>query len=188
MNYREFSFCAAAFVFAAAAHAAEPYVGFNLATPGEANFRINNRLVPNDNHPHAVKLYAGLQFTPTWAAEVGYGAFGTWRASDSTSGSALQAKLSSKVAYLAARATQPLSESFDLFGKAGLALNRVSRQDSQGFSARESFVRPMLGAGLAWKLTPQMSATVEYAHYGSRRTDGDKFTQQKLELGVALSF
>ena len=44
------------FAFAAAAHAADPYVGLNLTTPGEATFRINNRLVPNDNHPRSVKL------------------------------------------------------------------------------------------------------------------------------------
>ncbi len=188
MKSRDLSLCAAAFAFAAAAHAADPYVGLNLTTPGEATFRINNRLVPNDNHPRSVKLYTGLQFTPTWAAELGYGAFGTWQATDRTGGATVQASLSSKVAYVAARATQPLGDSFELFGKAGLALNRVSRQDSLGFSARQSFVRPMLGGGLAWKMTPQLSATVEYAYYGSRRSNGEQFTQQKLEAGLVLHF
>jgi len=188
LNSRDLSFCAAMLALAAAAHAADPYVGINLTTSGEANFRINNRVVPNDNHPHPVKLYAGLQFTPTWAVEFGYGAFGTWQASDPAAGSTYQARLSSKVAYLAGRATQPLGESFELFGKAGLALNRVDRQDSLGYSARESYVRPMLGGGLAWRLAPQVSATVEYAHYGSRHGDGDDFTQQRVEAGLAFRF
>lgn len=190
MNSRDLLFCAATLALTAAAHAAEPYVGINLATPGEANFRINDRLVPNDNHPHPVKLYAGLQFTPTWAVELGYGAFGAWQATDPTAGSTYQARLSSKVAYLAGRATQPLGESFELFGKAGLALNRLDRQDSLGYSARESYVRPMLGGGLAWRLAPQVSATLEYAHYGSRRgdSDGENFTQQKVEAGLAFRF
>lgn len=170
------------------AHAADPYAGFNLATPGEASFRINERNVPNDNHPHAVKLYAGLQFTPTWAAELGYGAFGSWHAADPTPGSPYQTRLSSRVVYLAGRATQPLGESFALFGKAGLALNCLSQHDSLGHSARESYVRPMAGGGLEWKLAPQVSATVEYAYYGSRRSDGDRFTQQKAELGLAFKF
>lgn len=188
MNPRDFSLCAAALALAATAHAAEPYVGLNLTTPGEADFRINQRLVANDNHPRSVKLYTGLQFTPTWAAELGYGAFGTWQATDRTGGTTVQASLSSRVAYVAGRATQPLGDSFELFGKAGLALNRVSRHDSQGFSAHQSFVRPMLGGGLAWKMTPQLSATVEYAYYGARRSDGQQFRQQKLEAGLAFHF
>lgn len=188
MNSKVLSLCAAALACAAAAHATEPYVGINLTTPGEANFRINNALVPNDRRPHPLKIYAGLQFTPLWAAELGYGAFGTWGASDPTGGSSYQAQLSSKVAYVAGRATQPLSDSFLLFGKAGLALNRVDRQDSQGFSAHESFVRPMLGGGLTWRIAPQVSATVEYAYYGARRSDGQQFRQQKLEAGLAFHF
>jgi OOP family OmpA-OmpF porin len=170
------------------AHAADPYVGFNLTTPGEANFRINGRDVANDNHPRALKLYAGLQFTPTWAAELGYGAFGSWHAADPTPGSTYQTRLSSSVVYLAGRATQPLGESFAVFAQAGLALNRLSQRDSLGHSARETYLRPMAGGGLEWKLTPQVSATVEYAYDGSRRSDGDRFTQQKAEGGLSFRF
>lgn len=182
----------AALALTATAHAADPspehYIGLNIATSGEANFRINDRSVPNDNHPHAVKLYAGLQFTPTWAAELGYGAFGHWHAADPTPGSNYQTRLGSKVVYLAARATMPLSESFAWFTKTGLAMNRLDQQDSLGHSARETFVRPMGAAGLEWKLGAQLSATAEYAYYGSRRSDGDRFTQQKAEVGLAFKF
>ncbi|MEO6276977.1 outer membrane beta-barrel protein [Roseateles sp.] len=183
---------AAALVLAASAHAADPaakhYFGLNLTTPGEANFDINGRNVANDNHPRAVKLYAGLQFTPTWGAEAGYGAFGSWHAADPAPGASYQTRLGSKVVYLAGRATMPLGESFALFGKAGLALNRLSQHDSLGHAARENFVRPMAGGGLEWRLAPQVSATAEYAYYGSRRGDGDRFTQQKAEVGLAFKF
>lgn len=173
---------------AASAHAADPYAGINLTTPGEATFDINGRSVGNDNHPRAVKLYAGLQFTPGWAAELGYGAFGNWHAADPAPGSTYQLKLSSKVVYAAARATQPLGDSFALFGKAGLALNRLDERDSLGQHTRDTYVRPLLGAGLEWRLTPQLSATVEYAHYGSRGTGDSRFTQQKAEAGLAFRF
>lgn len=185
---RTLSLAAAALAFAASAQAADPYAGINLTTPGEASFNINGRSVANDNHPHAVKLYAGLQFTPTWAGELGYGAFGSWRAADPAPGSTYHLKLSSQVAYVAARATQPLGDSFALFGKVGLALNRLSERDSLGRHTRETYVRPQLGAGLAWQLTPQVSATVEYAHYGARRTGDGRFTQQKAEAGLAFRF
>ncbi len=170
------------------AHAADPYVGFNLTTPGEANFSINGHDVANDNKPHAMKLYTGLRFTPTWAAELGYGAFGSYHAADPTPGSSYQLKMSTSVAYLAARATTPLGDSFALFGKVGLAVNRLKASDSLGHTDRESFVRPMFGSGLEWKLAPQVSATVEYNRYGSRRSDGDRFTQQKAEVGLAFKF
>lgn len=182
----------ATLIAAIPAHAADPspdtYFGFNLTTPGEANFEINGHRVPNDNRPHAMKFYAGLQFTPTWAAELGYGAFGSWRAVDPTPGSNDQVKLSSKLVYAAARATTPLGDSFALFGKFGLALNRLDMHDSTGHSARETYVRPMAGGGLEWKLTPQVSATIEYAHYGSQGSGSDRITQQKAEVGLAFKF
>jgi OmpA-OmpF porin, OOP family len=178
----------ATLVAAASAQAADPYVGLNLATPGEANFNIDGRGVPNDNHPRAVKFYAGLQFTPSWAAELGYGAFGSWHAADPKPGSTYQLRLSSKLVYAAARGTIPLGDSFALFSKFGLAVNRLGTQDSTGHSARETFVRPMGGVGLEWRLSPAISASVEYAHYGSRRSDGDRFTQQKAEVGLAFRF
>jgi opacity protein-like surface antigen len=181
---RTLSLAAALLTATAAAHAADPYAGINLATPGEAILNINGRPVANDNNPRAVKLYAGLQFTPTWAAELGYGAFGSWHAADPAPGSRYEARLGSKVVYAATRATQPLGESFALFGKLGLAANRLSLHDSLGHSGRETFVRPMAGTGLVWQLTPKLSATAEYAYYGSRRN----FTQQKAELGLALKF
>ncbi|KQU80281.1 MULTISPECIES: outer membrane beta-barrel protein [unclassified Rhizobacter] len=183
---------AAVLAAAASAHAADPspahYVGINLATPGEANFDINGRSVPNDNHPRAMKLYAGLQFTPTWAAELGYGAFGSWHAADPTPGSTYQVRLSADLVYAAARAQMPLGESFALFGKFGVALNRLGVHDSSGQSDRETYVRPMVGGGLEWKLASQVSATVEYAHYGARGSGRDRFTQQKAEVGLVFKF
>lgn len=183
---------AAALLAAASAHAADPspehYLGLNLTTPGEANFDINGRRVPSDNHPRAMKLYAGVQFTPSWAAELGYGAFGSWHAADPAPGSTYQLRLSSELVYAAARATMPLGESFALFGKFGLALNRLGMHDSSGHSDHETYVRPMIGVGLEWKLTPQVSTTVEYAHYGSRGSGSDRFTQQKAEVGLAFRF
>lgn len=179
---------AAALLAATSAHADGMYVGINLATPGEAKFDINGRSVANDNHPHALKLYAGLQLTPLWAAEVGYGAFGHWRAADPTPGATFRTRLGSKVVYLAGRATQPLGESFALFGKLGVALNRLDQHDSLGHSARETFVRPMAGFGLEWRITPDISATAEYAHYGARRNARGRVTQQKAEVGLAYKF
>lgn len=179
---------AAALLATASAHAAEPYAGINLTTPGEANFDINGRNVPNDNHPRALKLYAGLQLTPGWAAEVGYGAFGHWHAADPTPGSVYQTRLGAKVAYLAGRATQPLGDSFALFGKLGVALNRLDEHDSLGHTAHLTFVRPMAGGGAQWRLTPHLSATAEYAYYGAHRNEGARFTQQKAEVGLAWQF
>lgn len=183
---------AVALLSAVSAHAAPPfvehYVGLNLATLGEANFAINGRSVPNDNRPRALKIYGGLQFTPAWAAEIGYGDFGTWRAVDRTPGSAYRAEMSSQVVYAAARGTIPLGESFALFSKFGLALNRVDMHDSVGHSSRETYVRPMAGVGLEWKISTQVSAVVEYAHYGSRGKGGDRFTQQKAEGGLVFKF
>jgi len=179
---------AATLILTASAHAADPYVGLNLTTPGEANFIINGRNVGNDNHPRAVKLYAGLQFTPDWAAELGYGAFGSWHAADPAPGASTQVRLASSAVYLAAQGSTPLGDSFALFGRLGVAVNRLKASDSLGHADRVSFVRPMVGGGLEWKLAPQLSATFEYNRYGSRSGDGVRFEQQKAEVGLAFKF
>ncbi|WP_349254832.1 response regulator [Roseateles cellulosilyticus] len=87
-----------------------------------------------------------------------------------------------------ARASMALGESIMLFGKLGVAANRLKADDSLGHAQRETCVRPMVGGGLAWQHTPRMSAAVEYNRYGSHTSEGSRVTQQKAEVGLAFKF
>jgi opacity protein-like surface antigen len=174
---------------ASAALAADPYVGLSWATPGEARLSTGpSSTVKNDNDPTALRLYGGLRFNPAWSVEGGYGAFGTWRFTDPTPGSRDKARISSDVFSVAGRYTVDLGETFSVFGKAGLAVNRFRYRDSLGQSARDRLVRPMWGIGVEAKLSDELSIPFEFEDFGSGRTQLGDFHQRKLEIGLKLSF
>lgn len=168
------------------AFAADPYVGLSRTTPGEATITAAGKTpLNNDNSPLAFKLYAGLKFGDAWAVEAGYGAFGSYRFSDA--GSGFRARESTSAITAAARYSLALGESFAVFGKLGLAVNRVRFTNSLGLATRETFARPMWGFGAEYRLTPQLSVPLEFEYMGRSRSLGD-FRQQKLELGLRYQF
>lgn len=171
------------------ARAVEPYIGLSLATPGEARLQSGpNTTIKNSNNPTAVRLYGGLKLTPEWAVEAGYGAFGSWRFTDPASGPLDRARLSSNVFMLAGRYTLALDDTFSVFGKAGVALNRFRYRDNLGQSIKDNATRPMWGLGVEAKLSDSLSIPIEFESFGSSRTQLGRFNQRKLEIGARLQF
>jgi OOP family OmpA-OmpF porin len=174
---------------ASPAWALEPYVGLSLATPGEARLQSgSSAAIKNSNNPTAVRLYGGLKLTPEWSVEAGYGAFGSWRFTDPASGPLDRARLSSNVFTLAGRYTLALDDTFSVFGKAGVALNRFRYRDNQGQSIKDNITRPMWGLGVEAKLSDHLSIPIEFESFGSSRTQLGRFNQRKLEIGARLQF
>ena len=81
-----------------------------------------------------------------------------------------------------------LDETFSVFGKAGLAVNRFRYRDSLGQSVRDRLVRPMWGLGVEARLSDSLSMPLEFESFGSGRTQLGEFHQRKLEIGLKLSF
>jgi len=171
-------------------HAADRYyLGLSLATPGEARRQVGpNASIDNENNPTALKLYAGMRFTKDWSAELGYGAFGSWRFSDPAAGSRDKAKIASQAFTVAARYSWDLDETLALFGKLGLALNRFRYSDTWSQRASDRFTRPLWGAGVEWKITECLSLPLEFEYLGEARTQLGKFRQEKLEVGLRYRF
>jgi len=166
--------------------AADAYVGLARATPGEATItQAGKTPLNNDNSPFALKLYGGLKLSDEWALEAGYGAFGSYHFSDA--GSGFRARRSVSAITGAARYSLSLGESFTAFGKLGVAVNRLRFSSTLGASTHESFVRPLLGLGVEYKLTPRLSVPLEFEYLGHSRGQSD-FRQQKLELGLRYQF
>ena len=172
-------------LFSATASAADTYVGLSRTTPGEyyTDFAVAKG-VENYNNPHALKLYGGMTLNDRYSVEVGYGLFGTYKLADPTPGSVATLNVSAKMAYVAGKASMPLGESFGLFGKFGLAVNRISETRNSQPAIKTSFVRPMLGFGFDYKITKHIAGVLEYNYYGS----ASGFQQQKVELGLKYAF
>lgn len=172
-------------LFSGSASAGDTYIGLSRTTPGEASVTFPNAApVKNYNNPVAVKLYGGMALNDRYGIEIGYGAFGTWKAVNPTPGSTETFNMSFKLLYVAGKASKPLGESFSLFGKFGLAANKFSTQHSSQASESNTFVRPMLGFGVDYKISEHISGVLEYNYYG--KSGG--LTQQKLELGLKYKF
>lgn len=165
--------------------AAGPYVGLSRTTPGEfyANFPTAKH-VENQNTPVSMKLYGGVDLTDRYGIEIGYGFFGTWKVSDPTPGSTNEYNVSSKLMYVAGKASMPLGDSFTLFGKAGVAANKFSSELNSQPAGSSSFVRPMFGGGASYNFTKNIGAVVEFSYYGNKQGN----TQRKAELGLKYAF
>lgn len=176
---------AAVTLFAGSALAENTYIGLSLTTPGEAyaGFPAAQH-VRNYNSPLAMKLYGGINLTDRYAIEVGYGAFGTWKVANPAAGSTDEVRISSKLLYMAGKATMPVNDSILLFGKLGLAENMFSIDSGIQASGRTSFVSPMLGFGTNYNITKNIAAALEFNYYGAQ----NRYKQQKLELGLKYGF
>ncbi len=173
-------------MLAGSAQAETMYVGLNRTTPGEAyaDFAAT-RHVRNYNSPVALKLYGGVNLSDRYAVEVGVGDFGTWKVANPAAGSKEEVRISSKLMYVAGKASMPVGESITAFAKLGIAHNKFSTEGTAIPSSSSSSLRPMLGFGASYSVTPHIAATLEFNYYGK---SGNNFTQQKLELGLQYKF
>jgi opacity protein-like surface antigen len=185
MNSR-FALLAIAALSAGSAYADGGYIGLARTTPGETyiDFAAAKR-VENYNNPVALKLYGGINLTDQYAIEAGYGAFGTWKVANPASGSKEEVRISSKLMYVAGKASMPIGDSLTAFAKLGIAYNKVSNEGTAIASSSMSSVRPMLGFGASYSVTPHIAATLEFNYYGKV---GNNYKQQKLELGLQYKF
>ncbi|MES2295542.1 MAG: outer membrane beta-barrel protein [Pseudomonadota bacterium] len=187
MKFASTAALAAALLLAGTAHAETIYAGLSRTTPGEyyADFGSAQH-IENGNSLLSLKLYGGIDLTERYAIEAGYGAFGTLIVSNPAAGSKEEARTSPTLMYVAGKATLPVGASFTVFGKLGLAANRVTFENRNGAPApsTSAFVRPMYGFGADYQLTKHVAAVLEYDYYGASAN----FKQQKLELGVKFSF
>ncbi len=115
----------------------------------------------------------GYQFTPFFALEAEYIDFGNFGEDD------VDAKL--KGAGLSAVGRLPLTDSFGVYGKAGAF---VSALDVDAFDESETYdeVSPFVGAGVDFRVTPQLTAFAEYNRYNVD-VDEDDFNGQVTNDG-----
>ena len=167
------------------AHASDMYSGLSRTTPGEAYMKFSNGVtVENSNSPLAMKIYGGIALSDRYSVELGYGIFGDYKIVDPTRGSTERYSVSTKLVYVAGKASVPLGESFSVFGKVGIAANKFSTKQNSLPAGSQSFVRPMVGFGADYAITKRISGVLEYNFYGS---SGNR-KQQKMELGVKYAF
>lgn len=158
--------------------AAQPYVGANLGR-ADMDARVRLGLAPGadavaSDTDNGYKLVGGYQLSRHLGVEAGYVVHGE-----------LKVPLSGRIAtleprslYVAATGTLPLNQQFSLFGKLGVANNRVAGESKAG---------ALLGAGVSYVFTPAVSAVLEYEHF-RKMNDQYALKSKLVSAGVRVAF
>lgn len=139
----------------------------------------------------------GQSFSPVWGYEIGYMHFGRWSGTETTGTVTDKASLRSEALYAALVGTLPLSDTFSLYGKVGVTVNRTKFNTTSTDTAttpatvtRESDkmtkTRPMAGLGVAYQFTKEWAATAEYQYF-DKAADGD-LKLQSWTVGLKYNF
>ncbi len=165
------------------------YSNFMLGSP--ANFG------PNGNTPFnntgAFRIGGGYNFTEQFAVEAGYSMiFNSSFISTSLPGSTGEETLKSNSYQLAGVGTLPINEAVEVFGKLGVAHNRVEHSCSGAVTCpTESMSRNsvMYGAGLKFNLSKSWGLRVQYEHYGTvTKASSVRFKFAATSFGAVYSF
>ncbi|MEY5003703.1 MAG: hypothetical protein RL678_1512 [Pseudomonadota bacterium] len=161
-----------------AAQAEESYVKVGV---GQGQYKI-----PGDSERKtAFSLAFGQSLSENWGYELGYINFGKVSANGTEAGLDVRTQARTESLYAAAVGTLPLSESFSLFGKLGIAVNYTKFNSviavpnpipggpAQALRASESETKakPMIGVGAAYNFSKQIAVTAEYQYFGKVYSD-----------------
>lgn len=148
-------------------------IGYNLSDEC-ANYEGANATVTceyGEDFPEVWKVYGGMKFSPSLALEVGYNDYG--EASITASNGTTTEELSGELSAFTAAATysMPVSDNFEVFGKAGLGLwnTEASYKGTSGsntieINAEDDGVAALLGAGATFKVTENIGIRGEYEY------------------------
>lgn len=175
---------------ASAAQAQERgYVGL---TVGPSKASVTNgagQRIDRDNDVVAFKGYAGYVLNPHLAIEGGYaGTTGKLRFDGARFGAATDPRAEISAFYAALRGKVAVGASVDLFAKLGVARNRFELSGSGAQDFHVTAVKPMVGAGAAWRVTDTVALTAELEHYGRVREGNRRFVQNRAQVGVQFGF
>jgi len=126
------------------------------------------------------RIAGGYHFTPNWGAELGYAASGN--------GDAGGQNYKVESTQLALIGTYPINEQFDVFGKLGYAMNKLSGDATAGCSdcSKDDF---MYGIGAQYNFNKQFGVRFQYEDLGKVEDSGtNDSAATNLSLGVVFNF
>ncbi|GGY25966.1 outer membrane beta-barrel protein [Pseudoduganella albidiflava] len=179
---------------AVSAHAADgsPYVGIGGVV---SEHRYNNMAgdttgADNAKHEYGGKFFAGYQINPMFAVEAGYTDFGKSDYSYAVNGARGRGEADSKSYYLAGKASYPVAEKVNVFGKLGVAHNKndVTVSGLAGNYRGESSRNAAYAAlGAEYAVTEKVGLSLEYEHYGKNEVDIGR-SKGAVSLNARYSF
>lgn len=175
------------------AHAEGLYVGANVSSQTNGNVKFTENGVTTERG--AVKkatplgIFAGYDLSPLWALEAGYRTDTGSTSFDLSPGYQLKTRVST--AYLAARGTWQLSDSWSLFGKAGIAQGRMKMDISGQNAPKGESVHKnglYLSVGASYLISKDVALQLELERTDKLKHEGFTANTNRIALGVRFGF
>lgn len=165
------------------------YIGLAVGPSKASVTNGDGQRVDRDNDVVAFKGYAGYDLNRHLAIEGGYaGTTGKLRFDGARFGVATDPRADMSALYAALRGKVAVGASVDLFARLGVARNRFELTGAGAQDFHVTAVKPMVGAGVAWRVSDQVALTAELEHYGRVREGNRRFVQNRAQLGVQFGF
>ncbi len=151
-----------------AAHAEGSYVGINV---GESRYEIGGA----GESKTLFGLSYGTSINPNVDIEAAYLRHGKLKETDPSSGDSVS--FDTQTLYVAAVGKLPIADGFHALGKLGIAVNYSDASLISGgttISNSETRVSPMLGVGLSYQFTKEISGVAEYQYFDKVIDNGPK--------------
>ncbi|WP_301099767.1 porin OmpA [Otariodibacter sp.] len=151
------------------------------------DFRKDMQPVGVNRNSVTYGIFGGYQITDNFAAEIGYDYFGRARGNKTFAGDnkdKMAAKHSAHGTQISLKASYPVLDGLDVYGRVGAALVRSDYyyQDNIAKSSRKKAhnfkTSLVLGGGVEYAITPELAARVEY-QWLSRVGNLDKATRKE---------
>ena len=169
----------------AQAQTGRAYVGVGVASADHTTSLPGTTNGTSDGWKASGKLFGGYDFDNTWGVEAGYTDFRKSDYSYNLGAQTVRGQADGHSTYLAAKATAPVNEQFSVFGKLGVANNKVSLHNDpfyKGDSKNEVYA----GVGGQYNLNQKVALTLEYERYGKSKDIGAK--ADVITVGAKYAF
>ncbi|WP_158228917.1 porin family protein [Chitinimonas sp. BJB300] len=156
---KQLSLLVVAGVLTAPVFAEDFYAG---AEVGRTNVKGSGNTKDLKGHATNVGVFAGYQFHPNAAVEVGYRDLGTVKDSDVAGA---KASVKGRALHTSLVGIVPVSDEFSLYGRVGVA--RLSaKMTPKPADWKETKTKPMFGIGARYAVSKEFGLRTEYTQFG----------------------
>lgn len=158
-----------------AAQAQNAYVGAAVTT-SDSNFRIGGATnINSGGYKGSGKIFGGWELNDMWGVEAGYTDLRSVEGSYTLGNTAGRVQADGSRTYLAGKASWPVNQQVSVYGKLGVAYNKIDVSTSTPNLSWEDDETDAYGAlGAQYKLNQNVSLIAEYERYGSKKDWGAK--------------
>jgi OOP family OmpA-OmpF porin len=144
---------------------ARPYIGVGATSAQN---------ISADERTGNLKLFGGFDLGRNWGVETGYSHYGSQDFSRASGGASVRGTTSGLGAYVAAKYSLPITDSFSAYGKLGVAHSERKYSNNLGMRFKDRDKGAYAALGVEYHINPNLSLIAEYEHQGKEKMSGAK--------------